>query len=77
MSKYARIKYKIFRINFCKLNVNTFLCNIMRGVILYKKKLYTILFKKNSDDFHITLKKLIFLKINTIMCPPSDNTTFV
>jgi len=52
MSKCARIKYKIFRINFCKLNVNTFLqYNERSNIIVYKRKNYIILLKKMAMIF--------------------------
>jgi len=50
MSKYDRIKYKIFRKLLIFFNLNTFLCRIMREIILCKKN-HTIPFKK-SDNLH-------------------------
>jgi len=55
---------------------DTFLCRMMRRIILCKKKSYNSI-KKNSDNLHIE-KKLIFPKINLIIIrSPSDYVTFV
>jgi len=54
ISKCDKINYKIsHKLLICrKFYLNTFLCIIMRGIILCKKLNNSIL--KNGDDIHIT-----------------------